>query len=67
MLGVPSLDRSRVAHCIDRIQLWVESTRDSLDPEGRRVRELIEEDRRAVEALLGFTKKEGREGKGAVG
>jgi hypothetical protein len=53
LLEAQSLDRPWVLHCVRGIRRWAESTRDTLDPEGRQMREEMEQNIRLAKAALG--------------
>lgn len=61
LLEPPRLDRRRLLHCFREIQRWADSARDSLDPEGKRMREEIAQNRRLSKKILGLRMSEDEE------
>lgn len=52
LLEAQSLDRHWVLHCLRGIRRWAEVTRDTLDPEGRQMREMIQQSTRLIQDAL---------------
>jgi len=52
LLEAQSLDRPWVLQCVRGIRRWAEPTRDTLDPQGRPMREMIQQNIRLIEDAL---------------